>query len=197
MKPFLKENFVLVLGISLPVILIIVFMLAQSMTKLVDPPQYSAVFVLENNHNNDMFYKFKVKNNKLVVTYKKPDKEDKYNANYNYRTSLYIFDPVKDDVEEITLETPENAKDGKWVNVTVPNVKDLQINPAKESPDGYIFEEHHRRNSNIFSDIFGYYSGKNRYALTKQGRHVPIKNMSYTYGRDTFIGWVVKGENGQ
>ncbi len=193
MKAFLKENFVLALGVSLPVILIAVFMIAQSMTKLVDPPQYKAVFSLSHHNNNDATYRFEVKDKKLVATYKKPDK----NNTYNHNTRLYIFDPVKDDVEEIILEAPDSAKEGKWVNVSLSTFKNIRLNPDKESPDGYIFEQYYRSNGNFFSGFFGYYSSRARYALSKQSRHVPIKGMRNPYGRDTFIGWVIKEEDGQ
>ena len=43
MKAFVKKNFVLVLGVSLPLLLIAAFGLFKALTQLVDPPGYQPV----------------------------------------------------------------------------------------------------------------------------------------------------------
>lgn len=105
MKEFLKENFVLALGVSLPVILIVVFMFAQSLTKLVDPPQYKAVFALQNHYHGQKPFKFKVdeQTGKLTITYTEPETPENQ-SRYHYNTRLYIYDPAQDNLQETELE---------------------------------------------------------------------------------------------
>lgn len=192
MKQFFKENFVLVLGVSLPVLLIIVFMIAQSMTKLVDPPRYKAVFAIQNNYNSHTYYSFKVdKDGKLTVTYKEP-KDHPNRANYAYTSRLYVFDPVKDHTREIELTPPDDLEEGQTQVIDVPDVSTLRLNPSREAPDGYIFEEYYSRNGNLFTEIFGYNHRRARYALSKNSRHVPIKDTRYYYGHHDFIGWIIE-----
>lgn len=192
MKDFLKENFVLVLGVSLPVILIVVFMIAQSMTKLVDPPQYKAVFALQNHYHGQKPFKFKVdETGKLTITYTEPEIPENQ-SRYNYNTRLYIYDPVTDNLQETELDAPDGLKENESTVISIAATENLIINTATKSPDGYIFTRHNRRGGNLFTELFGYRHSNVRYVLKKDTRVIPITPTRYYYGNDHFIGWVTK-----
>lgn len=198
MKEFLKENFVLALGVSLPVILIVVFMFAQSLTKLVDPPQYKAVFALQNHYHGQKPFKFKVdeQTGKLTITYTEPETPENQ-SRYHYNTRLYIYDPAQDNLQETELEAPEGLEENESTIISVAATENLVINPAAESPDGYIFTRHNRRGGNLFTELFGYRNHSARYALKKDGRVIPVTPTRYYYGNDHFIGWVIKEDKSQ
>jgi hypothetical protein len=196
MKAFLKENFVLVLGVSLPVLLIIVFMIAQQLTIPSTPPKYKAIFAVQNQYYNKKPYRFEVDNNgKLSVSYKQPEPNPNQHYYNKHLAQIYIYDPDLEYARTIKLDPPEDLKAGKVKSIKTPELNNYKLNTNDVSPDGYHFTKHNRRHSgNIFSDIFGYRSYHSNYALKKDNHLVMIKIDDYFYGQEKFIGWVIEEE---
>lgn len=51
-KSFFKDNCVLIVGLTLPVLLMIGFMVVSSLPALGDPPKYNLVFSISDYRNN-------------------------------------------------------------------------------------------------------------------------------------------------
>jgi hypothetical protein len=73
-KSFFKENFVLVVGLALPVLLILGFMLASSLPQVLsDPPKYDLVFSTtdypSNTNNIPVSVRLIVKDGVLTAQY--------------------------------------------------------------------------------------------------------------------------------
>lgn len=190
MKAFLKENFVLVLGISLPLILVIAVIALQSIIRSsVEPPQYGIVFAEPETYYMQP-WAFEVKNKKLVITYQEDNRPDHY---IDVSVWLQHYDPVSGKMERVRINKPDNYNEGEEVTITVPqHFADLSLSDKNKSPDGYTFSRASHSSSSIFTDIFGYNSRKRDYRLHKNGVsfNLPDRGHKYRYENAVFIGWV-------
>ncbi|NOS95053.1 MAG: hypothetical protein HOP26_01355, partial [Methylotenera sp.] len=75
MKNFIKENLVLVIGLTLPLLLIVLFFVATVIPKVMGtPPQYEMLFTTNHyDYQNpaDYLLEFAVKNQQLTIKVRK------------------------------------------------------------------------------------------------------------------------------
>ena len=198
MNVFFKKNFVLILGISLPILLIIAFAIANALTKLVDPPKYNAVFALQNNYGIYQPFNFEVgEEGKLTIYFKAPEQTQNIVIS-NFFARIFIFDTEKNLTEQFEISPPDDFKDdfepGKELPVEIPEkLSTLILLPTQIAPDGYVVEQNTRPGGNIFTMLFGFGSSNYpRYLLKKKGRVFPVPSEGQFYGQFTFIGWADK-----
>jgi hypothetical protein len=203
MKQFLKDNLAIVAAIALPLILVIVFVLSNSVVnKIVADPQYD-FFVATNFYGgtNEAF-EFDVVQNTLKISYAYPDR--RFGGGYrnsNISRLWHVRVPAMT-VEEISLVPPARGKDdedGKRVPIDIAGVSGLRVMNTQPAPDGYVFQESYDYyGGNLMREIFSGSGGRNRHtcAIVKDGRAVPVKNLcgdSYNYNTH-FIGWIAKNQ---
>lgn len=194
MKEFVKKNFVLILGVSLPVLLILVFAVAQGLTKLVDPPEYTAVFALESQYMATQLFQFEVdEEGKLDVDFKFTGHTPDITA-YNYFARVFLFDPKTNKVEHFDFRPPDDYEMGEKIILEVPEkLSGLILSSNPISPDDYVVEQASRSGGNIFTELFGYGNRyRYGYVLKKDGRTIPVPTANTYYGQFTFIGWVIE-----
>ncbi len=193
-RDFIKEHFVLVAGIALPLILIVVFSLARMVTDAaVDPPQYKAVYAQRdpNTYGNGKFNYQVGQDGQLQVTwagnasYPGQEKQPPVMA----RSYVVVFNPADNSRQQYVFEVPDSQKAGTIaVNGQMPALK---IEPGNTAPDGYTYNTDDRdyyRNG-VFHEIFGgnrYYN--DRFAIRKNGKSVPLP-VQDRYAQFDFIGW--------
>ncbi len=187
---FIREQFVIILGICLPLILIGIFLIAKNVSeKLVDPPQYKAVYLIQDySHYGDL--KFSVKDGKLTATYK--DKQDDSDESV-INATLFIYDPATDNTKTTPIDIPTLEKN-ETVSLQIPGIEHLSFQKGKTAPDGYHYLYKYR-NGGLFMEIFGGHSSRNSDFLHKKGRYISLPTSSYRYADVDFIGWVIE-ENG-
>lgn len=187
-KNFIKQNLALSAGIVLPVLLVILFMIASTVPKmLAEPPRHALVFSTKKYDNNpgakfNVYYT--VKEGKLqaqvaMADSKRPAKTDR----------LYIYEPGANIVRDIT---PAFEKAGTF---PVPETKNALIDTANMSPDGYAFETWSRYGGSVFSLFGGSYRDRAP-VLQKDGNRVQLPDDSRIsfYNNPHFIGWVIREE---
>ncbi|HPF78923.1 MAG TPA: hypothetical protein PLF01_06475 [Alphaproteobacteria bacterium] len=198
MKAFLKENAVLIISLSLPLILVALFSIVQFASNIgIAPPQYSVIFATGND-NQGIGYNVYVKENEIHYTYKAPPKkQNNYNYYNNNKPRVFVYDPVQNTRTE--LEAPEVTNFEEDIDVVLKDVPKGKIVTQLESPDGYILETSYYRNGNVFSEIFGGYNGRSRYdvSLKKNNKRVAIPTIDSSsnnyYDRNTrFLGWITE-----
>lgn len=186
MKAFLKENIILVLGVSLPLLLAIIFLLANQIGKAaIAPPQYDVVFTNGHNYGTNQTHQIVVKDDQAYLSYLPPEK----NRHPNYqKLELYVFSPKTGITTEITL--PKTRGMERKEEILIEDLSDKKISAKSQSPDGYRFSNNYRRNSNLMTEIFGG-GGRNRHSFVLQNgqRQVTIPN-SQNY-RSKFVGWII------
>lgn len=193
MKSFLKENFVLVLGISLPMLLVIGVMALQSVTRAVtEPPQYSVLFTHGANHYSKESYDFEIDDEgRLEIAFSVDEDMDQRYKKSKLEMELFLYDPKTLETVKYKLEAPEDYEDGETISINVPEeLSDLRFSDKETSPDGYIFDRRTRNSSGgLFTEMFGYRRYRNNMALIKGGYAHDIPDAP-SYYNTQFIGWV-------
>ena len=184
MKQVLKENLVLVAGIVLPLILCVVFFVAQKVSTMgIDPPQYAIVISDRSFHRNNEQWSYEVKEGRLSLSYTPPEKGDYWNP-----PVFYIFDPKTKNLK--TIKVPVGMNRELSANIVLEEFKDVKLSTDTKSPDGFEFMGGgYTGGAGIMTALF---DGGNRqtFVLKKEGLRVKIPIDKYLYDA-TFIGWVM------
>ena len=190
-KKLLRENAALVIGILLPVVVVVFFLLATYIPRLlVDPPQYDFLFAQDNSYSNqqsrwrheiDIDAQGRLRVRAFLT---EPDK-------YAPRARLFLYEHLSGNVREISLPSPETAEDTEaGVVVEVPEFSTQPIDSRRIAPDGYEIIEPRRGGGSLLG-LF--YRGNRRgLAIGKNGAvlAIPSGNDSTWYGT-RFLGWIV------
>lgn len=193
MKNWIKENLVLAVGLTLPLLLIVLFFVASVLPKSMGtPPQHEMLFSTmkyEYQKSPDYLLDFKVKDGKVMVSAKKLDEKN----NSGSSTKLMAYDGKTETVREITID---NAKTGAAaVNgaIILDETKDLTIDTNVTSPDGYVLEGPNYGSSGLVGGLFGGGYRNSGFRLKKGavGYKMPNMQPDYYYSNVQFLGWVV------
>lgn len=187
MKNFFKENFVLTMGIALPLVLIVLFYLAGQVSRqVVEDPQYDALFAVDYHDSaSGNPYSISVDNNKLVVKFRPVSEEDRHYA----KPRLFLFDHETQQAKLIDVDFDATAE-GIVTDPDLAALNQNKIDPNPVSPDGYTFEYNHSSGS-FFNELFGGPGYRHYYILGKGPRRIPVQG-SEPYWSAHFIGWVVR-----
>ncbi len=194
MKTWIKENLVLAIGLTLPILLIVLFFVATVIPKSMGtPPQYEMLFTVNKydyQNKPDYLLDFKVKNKQLMVKAKKlDDKTNCCNA-----TKLMAYDGKSETVREITIDIDKTGAAASNAEVILEETKDLTIDTNAVSPDGYTLDDPNYNRGGLLGGLFGGGYQNSGYRLKKGGvgYKIPNAQADYYYNQLQFIGWVVK-----
>ncbi|HIF24923.1 MAG TPA: hypothetical protein EYQ41_01955 [Micavibrio sp.] len=193
MKSFLKENFVLVLGISLPMLLVIGVMALQSLTRAVtEPPQYGVLFTHGGSYASKQSFDFDIQDDgQLTIIFELGDNLNENHLRSELEMTLYHYDPKEGSVSKFKLEAPKDFEKDREYSIEAPSaLAALRFDDSETSPDGYIFDRKARNSSGgLFTEMFGYRRYRNDMALIKGGYTHDIPDAP-SYYNTQFIGWV-------
>ena len=186
----LRENATLAVGIVLPILVVVFFLLATYIPRLlVDPPQYDFLFVQANDYRDQPSrwrYEIDIDSQRKLRVRAFLTKAGTY-----YRPRLFLFEHLSANVQEIGLPIPEateNAEDG--VVLEVPQFANQVIDPHQIAPDGYELIEPRSRGGG-FSSLF-YRGGRSSMAIGKSGAVVAVPvGTDIGYQAYRFLGWIV------
>jgi hypothetical protein len=197
LKKFIKENFVLLIGITLPVLLMFGFMLASSLPRaLSDPPKYDLVFSVADYYsgtanNIPVSVRLLVKEGALVAQYtKNPD-----GNNYNYWKKLYIYEAATQKVRELPFGYPTDMNSiADMREDVVEALRDKKLSTVLQAPDGYELSYDGYSHSGLVNEIF-WGGHNNEPRLRKGSSSVRLTTgdgrTSFYYNGVEFLGWVV------
>ena len=191
MKNWIKENLVLAIGLTLPLLLIVLFFVASVLPKSMGtPPQHEMLFTTmkyEYESSPDYLLDFNVKNKQLMVKAKKNDDKGK---NFNSKR-LMAYDGKTETVREIAIDVSKFANESE---VILDETKNFSIDTSAVSPDGYALEGPNYGNNGLVGGLFGGGYRNNGYRIKKGSVAYKLVNtpVDYYYDQVKFIGWVVK-----
>ncbi|HEY8353872.1 MAG TPA: hypothetical protein VIK69_02505 [Methylophilaceae bacterium] len=194
---FLKNNFVLVIGLALPFLLMVGFMLAASLpASLSDPPEYDLVFAVpdSDSYNLPVFMKLTVDQDGALKAQITP--VHKRDLGYGNWKKLYLFEAATQKVRELPLPYPADMeKITETMEFVVESTSGMKLDTTTESPDGYVLSYAGYSSSGLIGELFigNRYNSEPR--LRKGGNSVPLitngnKRSYFSYGSIEFIGWV-------
>jgi len=189
---FIKQNFALVLGIALPVLLVAGFMLTAALPQRQGPPpQYDLLFSITKYQNNASGYnvEYVVKSGKVYA--RLTERKDNYN---HYERELFRFNGKTGSIQKIAPTLPDDIGEEKKLDVEIEEFKNITLDTASKSPDGYSLESSGYRSRGITGMVFGGGSGRYETRLRHEKGYavkLPEYGGSYYYGNIDFIGWVI------
>ena len=166
----IKKNITLVLGISIPILMILFVAGSIYLPGLFIQPKFNFFYVSDDYYYNQ--YQYSVQNEKLVRSeIQKPE-----NKNYQppREVKLYVYDVAKNESREIPFEEAQN----------------LNLDSNSTSPDG--FEVAYGSRGDGFFPFF-FYSGTDYNTRYLKGHNVSKKlnlQSSGSYYNFRFLGWI-------
>ncbi|MDP2152490.1 MAG: hypothetical protein Q8J66_02385 [Methylotenera sp.] len=194
MKNFVKENLVLVVGLTFPILLILIFFASNVIPKLMSPPpQYEMLFTTKQyDYQNKSGYliDFLVKNQKLMVKVSKSEGKD---INYDL-TRLMAYDAKTDTVREITVDISKAAASAVDGVAVLQETENMMIDTAMVSQDGYSLDGPSYGGGGMVGGLFGAGYRDSGFRLRKGsiGYKIPNTQQHYYYNQVRFVGWVIK-----
>jgi hypothetical protein len=183
----LKDNIALVAGISLPVLLVIVFWIATVIPQMTVPdPQYDLVYSADHYDYNTPLagtVSLDVREGRLHATFHRVEGQ-----RYSNTPRVYYFDVAAGSLQELTIEVPEGLQDGQKLDI--PEASGLLLSKKSIAPDGYAFDGNYSSYRGLF-----FFDGGYRYQglIRKEGRAIKIPAPGYRHqGELRFLGWVLE-----
>jgi hypothetical protein len=170
----IKKNFTLILGISIPIIMILLIAGSIYLPGLFVHPQYNFLYV----SGDDAYYgrqQYSVQNGRLVKSEFQPATNQIYQPPI-IESKLYIYNVVENNAREVTFEGAQN----------------LNLDSSNKSPDD--FEVVYGSRSDSFFPLF-FYSETDYSSRYLKGHNVSKKlnlqlNRSSYYNNFRFLGWI-------
>ena len=184
----LKDNIALIAGVSLPVVLVLVFWIATVIPKMtVDDPRHDMVYSIDHyepSATGGGTIHIEVQDGKLRAVFR--DTED---LQVRSTPHIYYFDVSGGSFQEFTIEIPADVRDGQELDI--PEARGLTLSKKSIAPDGYIFDSNYSSRGGFFIFDGGY---RYRGLIRKNGRAIKIPTHGHQYqGNLHFLGWVVEG----
>ncbi len=197
LKNFIKENFVLVVGLTLPVLLIVLFFVASVLPKsMAVPPQHEMIFTTTRyDYQNPPLYNvdFFVKGNALMARVSKNNKPPTQNFSQN---KLMAYDGKTQSVREIPYDLSKIGDVADGTEVMLDALKTIQVDSASKAPDGYEFDNAgYGHGGGLVTGLFGGGYHNRNARVTKGAVAFKIPSSSgdnYYYYDIQFLGWALQ-----
>ncbi len=181
-----KDNLLIVIGVSLPLVVILLFVLATTLPKLlVAPPQHDFLFTSYVSAYPNVS---PVRLN--IDVYQGRVRARIYRNQGSQLTKLFLLDHSTSNVREIPISIPERAEtleDG--TEIRIPELETLRLDPSLKAPDGYEFRGPDYRGGGIVPELLGMRRSR-RATITRGGAVIPLPLDPPHYSIH-FLGWVV------
>lgn len=194
-RKFFKDNFVIISGIILPVLLVVFLFISTEVTRsLESAPEYSVIYSSKKLYIHN--YKHSIDENGNLSTCLVPPLN---NYNYNFKENdgivFFIYHPITNKFEKYDIDSPTEYDDKlKCIPLKLPKeLRNLKIIDNNISPDGYRLEKSYNYSNGILN-IFTPSYRNNDLLLIKNRNRVKIYNSELHPYRVNFIGWVDKNQ---
>jgi hypothetical protein len=170
------KNMPLVVGISLPVIFIIIISVTFFVQSFYIKPQHNFIYTFSfDYYANGLGYtdRYKVKGDRIVL---EPVVLQKNNIQENIPPPLYLY----------------NIKTNSYQQITFEEAQSYAIYPGRFSPDGYEVAYHYDRD--VFGGLFGLREDDGEYFVSNGSGKKKLSGLSLdknlSYRNLKFIGWI-------
>jgi hypothetical protein len=191
---FVRDNLVLVIGLTLPVLLMAGFLGVSALPdSLADPPKYDLLF-----STNDyppaaipVNVRFVVKDGVLVAQYTRPPGQV---GNVGVWKKLFVFEASSRRVRQLAFGfPPDMASIDATREEPVASAAGLRLDTTLQSPDGYELSYGDSSRGGLLGEIFFSPRSANEPRLRKGSTSVPLgttRQSPYAYQSAEFVGWV-------
>jgi hypothetical protein len=199
MKGFLKRNFVLVLGVSLPMLLIAALLTVHGISRLTaTKPAYPVLYVSYDTYSGQQFFDFDIDEaGRLEIGFLLPEENVAATRRQSADATLAVFNARSDALRTFRIEAPDDPPQGQRVELAVPEaLSALTFSAQGTAPDGYRLVLSSYRGGGLLREIFGTGGRTRHHRLVNNGDSFRVPDTgisSYAY-HDAFVGWVVEND---
>ncbi len=195
LSTFIKENRVLVAGITMPLLLVALLAYAKTLpAKNVPDPQYKVAYS-DQDWSGLGNISFDIdQDGHLSATFRR--NTTPYQNSNPPKAKIYIYDFKTNSNKEFEVKISDDDAKKDIVTLSMPELKEYAFSKETSAPDGYIFDSYYyRSHSSLITDIF--MSSSHYYGPTihKDARIIELPTTSNQYsGNLQFVGWI-KNDN--
>jgi len=197
MKDFVKRNFVLILGVSLPVVLIATLLLVHGISRLTaNKPAYPVLYVSFDDYLGRQFFDFDIDEaGRLAIGFRLPENDMAATPRQPTDAILALFDARSGTLDTFRVEAPADPPRGQRVEIAVPGrLSAATFSEQAAAPDGYRLVLSGYRGGGLLGEIFGAGGRSRHHRLVDDGVSFRVPDVgaaTYAY-QDAFIGWLVE-----
>jgi hypothetical protein len=192
---FFRDNVAIVLGVSLPIVVVLFFVLASSLPKAyVDPPQHDLLLLSQNGPYamRPLRLDIGVSDGRLRVRAYKLDYAGTPAVAYSQIVPrLFIWSGATRSSREIALELPDDIETFEnGTEIAVPQLDGRRLSTDTRAPDGYVF-----RSTGYGRGVFGLFFDRDgpRTVVEKDGAAETVRMPGdVPYWGVQFLAWVVE-----
>ena len=181
-----KDNLLIVIGVSLPLLVILLFVLATTLPKLlVAPPQHDFLFTSYLSA-----YPNVAPMRVNIDVYQGRARARIYRNQGAQITKLFLLDHTTSNLREIPISIPDQAEtfeDG--TEIRIPELETMRLDPSLKAPDGYEFRGPDYRGGGLVPELLGMRL-RRQATITRGGAVIPLPLDPPHYSVH-FLGWVV------
>jgi hypothetical protein len=188
---FVRQNAFLVAAVSLPVVVVVFFVLAAAVPRWTVPPPAYDLVLRGNSYDQPVqrvMVEFDVRDGRVQATVRVVP------ANmYPSRATLFLFDHRTMKVSRIAVEVPDMKEGEPPRTFVVPALAKLRVLATATAPDGYELKFRSRGGTGIVGDLFGMGHYDRNVSLVNRGRVVSVAlppPYEY-YSPVSALGWVI------
>lgn len=165
-----KQHLPLIIGFSLPILLIVFIFFSVYLPKLLEHPRYDFIYSINSIPFNSSYY---IKDSRIF--YGTPESQDPFLNRYE-QPSIFLYDIQHHQIHQLSLEEAQT----------------YYLDQSKISPDGFSVEEKYQR-TNFFPFFMSDVTNENIYLIKKlYAQRLSIQTEDSYNHAFHFIGWVVR-----
>jgi hypothetical protein len=187
MKPRIgKDNLLIIMGVSLPLLVVLLFVLATTVPKLlVAPPQHDFLFTSYVSAYPNVA---PVRVN--IDVFQGRARARIYRNQGSQITRLFLLDHGTSNLREIPISIPDQAETlENGTEIRIPELEALRLDPSLTAPDGYEFRGPGYRGGGLVPELLG--MRRHRRATISRGGAVISLPLDLPHYSVHFLGWVV------
>jgi hypothetical protein len=193
---FIRENAFVVAAVSLPLLVVIFFLVATSLPRwLVAPPAYDLLLRSSRTYNPSgprLAVEFQVRDGHVEAIVR-PAPEGMYTP----LPTLWVWDHTSMAARQVPIEFPERGSEsGSPLTIRVTALDGRRVLAQAQAPDGYELRTHSYSGSGLIGDLFGMRRYDYGLSLVRQGRVIPVSLPPATEHESSvfFIGWIAQAD---
>lgn len=191
----LRDSWVMIVGVTLPILLVIIVGITWQLPKMfVKPPTYDLLYITSQYPSSDI--NFEIQNEKLVA-WVTPQTKPRHIP----LPKLFRFDAKTQTSTEIPYNLPQIVPQDLKPNqvarrefIDIPELKEIVLDTSEKAPDGYTINFSNASPNNITGFFFSSNYYKSDLTITKDFNVVKVtgnKENSPNYNVIRFLGWII------
>jgi hypothetical protein len=187
---FFRDNAFLIAAVSLPIAVVVLFVLMSAVPRWTVPPPAYDVLLRTSAYDQappGFSMDFEVRDERLHVTVREAPANT-----YPYRAHLWLFDHATMNVRQVQIEVPPLLPGEKTRTVAIAALAGRRVLTQAKAPDGYEVQNRDHGGAGFVGELFGMGRYNSAVSLVNRGRIVKVAMPTpYEHQPPFFVGWLI------